>query len=208
MEKRIVLVNESSCEKEEITLEITEQVTKSVRKVKNKCRFIDENQIRCVKEATYGHKHGKRLFCKNHKEANMICICGKLCSNPECGKGGKYHLPNDSKAYCKTHAPLEAKDTESKKCLKCDKRPNFNFPTETIPKFCKTHMEVGMVSVTKVICSAEGCNISPIYGFPNGRPERCSTHKLDNMINVIKNTCLECPNTALFNFIGQKRNLL
>ena len=58
------------------------------------------------------------------------------------------------------------------------------------------------------MCKEYGCNIRPYFNFEGQiKPLYCSTHKKDEMMNVISKKCLECNKIPVFNFEGQKKPL-
>jgi hypothetical protein len=55
----------------------------------------------------------------------------------------------------------------SKKCQEesCSKIPNFNFPNEKNPIFCKKHSQPNMVNIVCKKCENDGCNKIPKYNL-------------------------------------------
>ena len=86
----------------------------------------------------------KKLFCKEHRAAGMICMSIKKCKEDGCIKQPNYNFPNEKRPiYCLTHKKPEMINIISKKCQDddCNKIPNFNFPNEKNPIFCKKHIQ-------------------------------------------------------------------
>jgi predicted nucleic acid-binding OB-fold protein len=76
----------------------------------------------------------------------------------------------------------------SKKCLKCHKRPFFNFKNEKNPIYCNIHKLKNMIDIKNKTCIYSDCMIRASFNFENEKkPIYCNIHKLHKMINVTKN---------------------
>jgi len=76
-------------------------------------------------------------------------------------------------------------DVSSKQCLKCNKRPSFNYKNEKKPLYCKEHKLPDMIDIKNINCLE--CNKRASFNFNyEKKPIYCNTHKLREMINVVK----------------------
>ena len=64
-------------------------------------------------------------------------------------------------------------DVKSRRCSEqnCDKYPAFNYPDETLSKFCGIHRKDGMIDVHNKRCLVDNCNTRPSFNLP-GAPCR------------------------------------
>jgi hypothetical protein len=75
----------------------------------------------------------------------------------------------------------------------CEKRACFNFPGETVGRFCATHKQAGMEDVKNKRCEHEGCNRHPAFNSPGETVGRfCATHKQAGMEDVKNKRCNLC----------------
>lgn len=93
-------------------------------------------------------------------------------------------------------------DIKHKKCLKCDKRPNYNFKEEKDAKYCLDHAEDGMINILDKKCLE--CDVIPTYNFPDKKEALyCVKHAKDKMVDIKHRVCIECNSRANFRFVGQ-----
>lgn len=88
----------------------------------------------------------------------------------------------------------------------CSKRASFNF-SGLKPKYCKSHIEVGMVNVRADKCIKEGCKKVSTFNY-KGNLKRlyCKSHSLDGMFDISKKICEfeSCEIRASYNYFGNK----
>ena len=79
------------------------------------------NNNNCKERATHNYKSEKeRLYCKNHKENNMINFDEKLkyCKEDNCYIKANYNFMDEKKAiYCKEHSKIDMVNIMAKKCI-------------------------------------------------------------------------------------------
>ena len=82
----------------------------------------------------------------------------------------------------------------------CPKTAKYNKKGEKA-KYCKEHMETGMVDITKKLCENPDCNTRATFNLPGEPPKYCYNDKEDGMVNVVKKKCKiqGCPIGAYFN---------
>jgi hypothetical protein len=99
-------------------------------------------------------------------------------------------------------------DVRTKKCLECNKKPNFNYPDSIGALYCSTHAKENMINIYDNKCIFENCKISACYNY-RGLKKRiyCSKHKLHDMINLSKIECEYegCTTIPKFNFPDEKK---
>jgi hypothetical protein len=100
-------------------------------------------------------------------------------------------------------------DVKSKKCDHdgCNKRPVYNFPTETTGLYCFEHKLANMVDVTHKRCDHDGCNKRPTFNSPTETTGLyCFEHKLANMMNVKNKRCQhsKCKQDALYGLVNKR----
>ena len=73
----------------------------------------------------------------------------------------------------------------SSQCLKCNKRPSFNYKNEKKALYCYTHKLPDMIDIKNPICVE--CNKRASFNFNyEKKPVYCHKHKLPEMINVTR----------------------
>ena len=65
-------------------------------------------------------------------------------------------------------------DVKSRRCSEqnCDKYPAFNYPDETLSKFCGIHRKDGMIDVHNKRCLIDNCNTRPSFNMPGAHSRR------------------------------------
>ena len=135
----------------------------------------------------------KALYCKNHKQIDMIDVTHKSCKTEGCKTRPNFNKEGEKKGlYCKNHKKVGMINIKDKTCKTegCNTQPIFNIEGETKCLYCKDHKKVGMVNIKDKTCKTEGCKTQPsfnIEGATNGL--YCKDHKLDGMIGVTHKTC-------------------
>ena len=148
----------------------------------------------CDKQPTYAEKGAKSaMFCKDHKEADMVNVKHKRCERGGCDKQPTYAEKGDKSArFCKDHKEPDMVNVVSKKCERdgCDKIPNFAEAGAKTASFCKDHKEPYMVDIVHKICERAGCDKRPVYAEAGAKNERfCREHKEPDMVDVVHKSC-------------------
>ena len=94
----------------------------------------------------------------------------------------------------------------------CNKTAYFNIPGSKQGLFCKTHKTEEMVNVVDKLCVNAGCQLRASFGFPDKKPQYCSSHRLEGMCNIKSSTCKfidnngkRCYSSPIYNSEGQKK---
>jgi hypothetical protein len=98
-------------------------------------------------------------------------------------------------------------NVKSKRCLDCNKIPNFNLPDKKGGVYCAKHKKKDMIIVTNKRCKEVNCLIEANFNLPNEKsPIYCNAHKKENMVNVTYKKCLEenCDKHPGFNLPNKK----
>jgi hypothetical protein len=162
----------------------------------NICQYND-----CNIEATFGVEKGKRIFCKKHKNSNMISVIHEVC---KCGVRPSYNLQGEKKGICCKKCKTDSMvNIISNKC-NCGFIPTFNEPGETRPICCVKCKTSTMINVNKKKCN---CGITPSYNIPGEITALyCKKCKTENMIDVKHKKC-NCGFIPLFNEPGEKKGI-
>lgn len=65
----------------------------------NKCNYTG-----CLKYGSFNNiRNNKGLYCKTHKQENMIDVKSKLCVFNGCEKYARYNSYDKKELFCKTH---------------------------------------------------------------------------------------------------------
>jgi hypothetical protein len=151
------------------------------------CRYI----VKCKKNAVYGEKPGKPIFCGVHRTQGWLnviaprCFCGTIAT---WGREG-----TKTKLYCAKHGQDQGMvDVANKQCahLGCNTLANFAFEGDPA-KYCGTHAEEGMENVNSKQCEVDGCDTQPSYGR-GGLATHCGKHAEEGMIDVKNKKCVSC----------------
>ena len=168
----------------------------------------------CMLEPFYNFKgETKRIFCKNHKEENMVNNKQKICIKEGCITEASYNYEGESKKlFCKRHKEGSMVKINYKKCEKegCKTIPSYNYEGETKGRFCVIHKEENMVYIIHKKCEKERCKTIPYYNYEGETKGRfCVIHKEENMIDVITKLCEKegCKSKAVFNKEGETKRL-
>jgi len=146
------------------------------------------------------------MFCKMHKEPEMVDVKNKRCEN--CNKQASFNIPGFKNGrFCVNHKSDDMVDVKSKRCahVACDTTPCFNVSGEKKPKFCALHKLKGMVDVVHPVCEAEKCTVRPSCNFRGMTKARfCGLHKEEGMVCILGAVCELCDKLASFNIKGAK----
>jgi hypothetical protein len=121
----------------------------------------------------------------------------KYCIEPGCKNYSAYNYKGSKgKIYCGEHKKENM--IGSKTCLECDSTALFGFD---IKLYCGTHKKKDMINLKKPTCCYPGCSIQPYFNYPGKKfAIYCDIHKLDTMVNVLSNKCLECGKIPSFGY--------
>jgi hypothetical protein len=158
-------------------------------------------QLHCKVRASFGFKHEKANFCKEHKKENMINVVNKKCL--ECDKRPNFGYKDEKNPiYCVLHKKENMVDVKNKKCLECDKQPKYGLKNEKAI-YCSLHKKENMINVVSKKCL--DCDKYSNYNFKNEkRPIYCLEHKKEGMVCVSNNSCLECDKRSNFSYKDEK----
>jgi hypothetical protein len=152
----------------------------------------------CKIQPTFGFKDEVATMCKDHIIEGMVDVKSLLCEIEECNTQAAYGY--DKKIRCGKHKTGEMKiicksqvcDEES-----CEKFACYGFENENQTK-CYTHRLDNMTNVKNQRCGSVRCSILSSYGYEDKRTrERCSKHKLENMVDLTLIMCSECKETNM-----------
>ena len=186
------------------------------------CQYGD-----CLNRCSYGVNGGKPIYCSSHKSNEMIQLSSKLCEHRGCFKVASYGYEAVwKKRFCATHKKYNMILLNKNKDKK-DKSPQQDIPAESIRsglcahhectitgsfgypgesnKYCRKHMQSGMIQLSSKLCQHNGCGKVASYGL-GGKRSFCTSHKQPDMVLIGKkrcehNTCNKLPHFA---FIGEK----
>lgn len=185
-----------------------------------KCEWINENNQRCPKSATFNDL-GKKTprFCHKHASDEMKNVRHKSDCPGANGEGctgrSTYNLPTEKRPiYCRVHKSEEMINVRDQKCLGkdnivCPNHPKYGFPGQK-KLYCNAHKTDDMVNVCVKKCLGKmkdgtPCqSIGPSFNYVGSQPAYCLRHKLPDMINVKHNRCQDCTAFASFNYKGNK----
>lgn len=165
------------------------------------CKGINDDGTKCPAKGRYGYKNGSAQYCKTHHLDEMVNLSGYFC--PICGKRAAFgYKKGDKILYCGSHALINMKNVLNKMCIKCENvQPTYNYPNEKKPIYCAACALSGMENIKDNKCKK--CKkIVATFGYKGGKAEYCSKDKLENMIDITKDYCIEpgCDIGASFNF--------
>ena len=166
------------------------------------CKFLD-----CKKRASFGFINGKSIFCKKHKEPNMINIKSahdsKKCEFEGCIKvNPSFNISGNKGKFCNDHKLPGMINVVDKRCAEneCKKIcPVFDYIGGS-GKYCATHKLKDMINVKlkSKKCNHIGCSKQGTFGIAENLEIYCLEHKDDNMIDIIHKICLNCNKRAYY----------
>lgn len=195
-----------------------------------KCEYVHpESKKKCLTMPIYGFETEKVSRCFEHKLPGMIDIKNqsKICtfSDPithkNCIIRASYGIQGEKATRCKTHKLDNMINVVNKRCEMCETIATFGFrkgegkgegkgEKEGIRR-CKSHIVDGMADLCHDTClgtdeNEDSCTSRPNYGFPGGKAEYCSKHKLEGMKDIVSKRCsyASCDVRPSFNFEGLK----
>ena len=156
----------------------------------------------CLYQALFGfEKDGKKKFCSEHSKDGMINLCSKKCIDCK-KKAPSFNWEGEtSPIYCGDCKLDDMVNIRTIRCNKCSTTASFNYEGFISPIVCKTHIEPGMICVTKKPCQYSGCTVRPSFNFEGQiTPIFCQEHKDPNMINIKKDCCKLCDKSPSHNY--------
>ena len=150
-----------------------------------KCQFKG-----CKVQPTFNLKGLTAKFCVTHKTQEMIDVKSIKCIHPGCKKQPAFGNINEKVIYCKEHKAIDMINIKSKKCEhdECNTQPTFGINNAT---HCAVHKKDGMKNILGNICIYDGCKTYSCFNYCNEiTPLYCTTHKLDNMIDIKHDKCV------------------
>jgi hypothetical protein len=114
----------------------------------------------------------------------------KLCEFKNCTRRASYGLYYGKPLRCKTHK--ENMKPQYSICVCGKSYPNYNYLTESRPKYCNKCKLDEMIDIKHKKCIT--CKkVRPNYNYPTKtRALYCNNCKLDEMVNVIDKKCITC----------------
>jgi hypothetical protein len=175
----------------------------------SKCKFEG-----CNKQSAYNTPgERKPLYCKYHKDNDMIYVVNKRCMTQGCNKIPKFNTPEETSGlYCKDHKDDGMIDVVNKRCMTqgCNRYPIYNTPGERKPLYCKYHKDNDMIDVINKKCMTQGCDKRPKFNTPGKTSGLyCKDHKKDGMVDVVHKRCMTqgCDKRPKFNTPGKTSGL-
>lgn len=159
-------------------------------------------QVYCKKEGcgkipSFGIVYKRPLFCKKHKEPNMVDVKHDRCGVDGCLFSVTFGYETNRPLRCVKHKANDMIDVKHPRCITkdCKERPIYGYK-QGKPLKCRIHKDDDMYDVNCKKCNTKGCKFQPYFGFEKGKPTKCVTHKLDGMSNVVSKFCKLCPTVA------------
>lgn len=121
-----------------------------------KCKNQD-----CNKQACFGHKNLRGIYCKDHKDDDMFYVYLQKCKFKDCNVRPSYNYSDQkSGKYCTKHKLENMVDVVTRKCRfkTCNKTPTFNYQNKRKGSHCKEHKLDRMILVHKRLCKSEFCS--------------------------------------------------
>ena len=157
------------------------------------CKFKD-----CITRAIFGYDKNKVIYCKKHKEINMIDVKHKKC---KCDKSRPtFGYESDMKAICcKLCKNNDMINVIDKKCLCNKSRPIFGYESDMKAICCKLCKKENMIDVLNKKCQ---CNKSqPTFGYESDmKVICCKLCKKNDMINITDKKCLCDKSRPIFGY--------
>ena len=138
-------------------------------------------------------------FCKKCKKTDMVDL-SKKCN---CGKSIPYFNFDGLKPeYCSLCKTDEMINLLTKKCLKCNLLPSFNYENEKEPLYCSNCKEENMINIKHKKCKADNCYTCSNKNY-KGYCTNCYQHlfPLDPLTFQIRSKTKEI---AVRDFINEK----
>lgn len=185
-------INEVQCTKA-ASFNILGEMKPIYCKEHKKADMTDVKHPRCEKcalTATFNYK-GERtpLRCSNHIEPDMVSVKHRYCEHESnCPTIASFNHSGMKPKYCSAHSLPGMIIIGQKHCeeLNCIDKAKYNYPGETIKRFCEIHKLTDMVNLENEIktCIEKDCKNIPLYNLPGKKPVKCGEHFSPGMINI------------------------
>ncbi len=156
---------------------------------------------KCPNAATYGNENGKKMFCNEHKDLDMIYISSNKNNHClECNTVPYYNYKGQKKGiYCFEHKKDNMINVIDKKCEVCNEKiAMWGYEKDKLR--CTEHREYDMINL-RPCKMCEECNLKKvIYGFPGIGASHCTGCKKSGMVTKPTKKCTfkKCPKVALY----------
>jgi hypothetical protein len=143
---------------------------------------------RCFLRASFGYDGEYPIFCKAHKDPDMVNLKynALTCYEPNCTTGASYALPGAIEVqYCTEHASPNMVRIHRPRCYEhgCNRDASHNFPHTATRLYCFHHIKDGMVNMSIIPCTVEGCKRKACYRTAAGDvPIKCREHAEEGMV--------------------------
>lgn len=173
----------------------------------------------CSIRPVFGYAGEAPIYCKKHKEDDMVNVCDRHCEIEGCDRRPSFRIIGKPYTHCKEHKVVGMQDVKGKiveapkptrkaqlcKYTGCPVSPSFGNVGGS-PMFCVTHKEVSMVNVKDPKCVQ--CNKRPSYGFKRGKATHCYDHHDNGMVSKVKSTsslcmAIKCKKKPCYGFEGK-----
>jgi hypothetical protein len=133
------------------------------------------------------------VFCKDHKDDDMIDVKHDRCSYNGCETSPSYNVEGGKPLFCVDHKSPEMIDVINDKC-ECDGCPTIaGFgPIFKAKRHCVAHKLNNEYANNNPKCEYLLCRSLPFYTDIGNFPKRCEEHKLANDSNIIEIPCISC----------------
>jgi hypothetical protein len=177
---------------------------------KRKCKKCN------ITTPTFNFKDYKTpIYCSNCSEEGMINVVNERCIECKINRPSFNYYGETKPLYCKSCsdeiAPNEMFNIYKDYCNfeDCNEYAWYNFEGETKGKYCKEHIEKGMINIIGNLCIEKGCYTISSYNYPNEiKRLYCSIHAKKGMEDVAHKKCIVCnKNRAIFNNYGEVNGL-
>ena len=112
------------------------------------------------------------------------------------------NFTRNNKVYARCNDCSKNMSNKKNSCEVCGIRANYNIPSLSWGRFCKTHKKIGMIDVMNKKCIEPNCPTRPNFNFPNETKRLyCKTHAKPGMVDIKSKKCIEpnCPTRPNFN---------
>lgn len=160
----------------------------------------------CIRSAYFDIVGGTGSYCAKHIKEGMIDVKNKHCEHDDCNQYASFGFKGKARRFCGEHSLAGMVQGKNRMCVCGKKQATHNYHGEWPPLYCAEDALESMINVKSKRCEYEGCtSIDPSYGYANTMGTRCSTHKLENMVDVRHKMCEECGTTrAGYGFLNEK----
>lgn len=182
---------------------------------KKQCLYFD-----CDNEPLYSYKGTKcPLFCEEHKYSQMINVYLPICQYDDCINQAihceihkQFNMTNASANYNIAIA-VNLNINKSTKFVKLKRFSRINRLSKNAKPNSTKYIVYDKVDKLKKysvdkngrknkLCILKTCFLRASFNYLSMKPEFCSKHKLDGMVNTYRPICVHmgCLNRAIYNF--------